>query len=247
MSTPIKEFGDVAQGLAKNPLGIIALFIVLIYGFACLVVGASSYLQAAERMPIIWFMVLFPAVVLGVFAWLVSTHHRKLYAPSDFKNEAHFLEAQRPELERLEFARPGTNGSTDKTPSSSTPEDWSETRNAVYVSSRGYFISYVLEPSKSDGQEYDIFIYLIRHKSGDYSDIEKAEFFFGHYWGNKIYVASRVGELIGVRTSAYGPFLALCRVTFKDGTSTMLNKYIDFEMGFAVKSYFEKHRQDVFR
>ena len=29
--------GKVATGLARNPLGIIALFIVLVYGFACLV------------------------------------------------------------------------------------------------------------------------------------------------------------------------------------------------------------------
>ena len=59
MNNPIKEFGTVAQGLAKNPLGIIALFIVLIYGFACLVVGASSHLETGERTPIIWFMVIF--------------------------------------------------------------------------------------------------------------------------------------------------------------------------------------------
>ncbi|MBI1905558.1 MAG: hypothetical protein HYS20_04845 [Rhodocyclales bacterium] len=77
MSNPIKDFGSVAQGLARNPLGIIALFIVLIYGFASLVVGASSYLQPSERAPIIWFMVLFPVVVLGVFGWLVSEHHKK--------------------------------------------------------------------------------------------------------------------------------------------------------------------------
>jgi hypothetical protein len=29
MSDQIKEFGDLAKGLARNPLGIIALFIVL--------------------------------------------------------------------------------------------------------------------------------------------------------------------------------------------------------------------------
>lgn len=34
MSHEVKEFGDTARGLAKNPLGIIALFIVLVYGFA---------------------------------------------------------------------------------------------------------------------------------------------------------------------------------------------------------------------
>lgn len=237
MSNPIREFGTVAHGLAKNPLGIIALFIVLIYGFACLVVGASSHVEATERMPIIWFMVLFPVIVLAVFSWLVSCHHKKLYAPSDFKNEEHFLEAIKPELHNLSYAPPASNSAPEPIQLSSTGDNWEKIRRSVYDNNKCYFIAHIIEPSKRDGQEYDIFIYLRKHKSEDYSDIDKAEFFFGHYWGNKIYVASKIGSLIGVKTSAYGPFLALCRLTFIDGSSVMLNKYIDFEMGFAVKKY----------
>jgi len=37
--------------------------------------------------------------------------------------------------------------------------------------------------------------------------------------------------LIGVRTSAYGPFLCTCRVTFIDGHVAFHSRYIDFEMG----------------
>ncbi len=91
----IKEFGEAAKGLAKNPLGIIALFIVLIYGFASFVVGLSGHLQPGERIPLIWFLVVFPCLVLGVFAWLVSCHHTKLYAPSDYKEDESFIEASR--------------------------------------------------------------------------------------------------------------------------------------------------------
>lgn len=88
----------VAPKFAKNPLGIIALFIVLIYGFASLLVGtAGGNLEAAQRWPIIWFLVIFPFVVLFVFAWLVSTHHTKLYAPSDFRDEKLFIGVQPPE------------------------------------------------------------------------------------------------------------------------------------------------------
>ena len=36
------NFLAVAPKLAKNPLGIIALFIVLVYGFAALVVGTDG-------------------------------------------------------------------------------------------------------------------------------------------------------------------------------------------------------------
>lgn len=235
MSNPVKDFGITAQGLAKNPLGIIALFIVLIYGFACLVVGVSGHLEATERTPLIWFMIVFPVIVLGVFGWLVSQHHTKLYAPSDYKDESHFLEAVTPELSQLSFASPGENSNGISKIATAT-DDWTTSRNSIYEISKGYFIAHVLEPSRKEGQEYDIFIYLIRHKSKDYSDLEKSEFFFGNYWGNKIYIGSKAGEYIGVRTSAYGPFLALCRLTFKDGSSATISKYIDFEMGFAVKN-----------
>lgn len=81
------------KGFAKNPLGIIALFISLIYGFACLVIStAGSNLQPYERIPIIWFMVIFPLIIMFSFLFLVTKHHRKLYGPSDFKDEKIFLE-----------------------------------------------------------------------------------------------------------------------------------------------------------
>lgn len=240
MASLIKEFGDTAKGLSKNPLGIIALFIVLIYGFASLVVGVSSQLQANERLPIVWFLVIFPCVVLGVFAWLVSNHHKKLYAPSDFKDESNFLESLNPNLSYLNVINPGEDTSKENNKPGLINNNvelvnhLSEARTQIYSGNRGYFLVHVIEPSSEKGQLYDIFIYLICHKTSDYSNIEKAEFFFGHYWGNRIYEGSTIGDMIGVKTSAYGPFLALCRVTFKDGTGITLSRYIDFEMGNVI-------------
>lgn len=89
----VSAFGRTAKGLARNPLGIIALFIVLIYGFASLVVGFSDKLVSAERILIIWFLVIFPCLVLAVFGWLVSRHHTKLYAPSDYREDESFIQA----------------------------------------------------------------------------------------------------------------------------------------------------------
>jgi hypothetical protein len=81
------------KGFAKNPLGIIALFISLVYGFACIVLStASSNLEPIERIPLIWFLVLFPIIIMFSFLFLVTKHHRKLYGPSDFKDEKIFLE-----------------------------------------------------------------------------------------------------------------------------------------------------------
>jgi hypothetical protein len=77
------RFGETTKGIARGPLGVMALFVVLFYGFASIVVVFSEELQSIERIPVIWFLVLFPVVVLTAFAWLVSRHHAKLYAPLD--------------------------------------------------------------------------------------------------------------------------------------------------------------------
>lgn len=82
-----------AKGLTKNPLGIIALFISLIYGFACLVLstGIGNMYGSAERLPLIWFIIIFPVLILVGFIYLVVTNHQKLYAPSDYKDEGNFM------------------------------------------------------------------------------------------------------------------------------------------------------------
>lgn len=94
-------FSKTAKGLARNPLGIIALFIVLIYGFAALTLGINSTLLPEERLPLVWFLVLFPTVVLFTFAWLVINHHEKLYAPSDYRDDTAFMKTLSPEQQRV--------------------------------------------------------------------------------------------------------------------------------------------------
>ena len=91
MSDPIQRFGDTARRLARNPLGIIALFIVLVYGIASLVTISTGAGAVNERQPLIYFLVFFPVLVLAVFAWLVSKHSDKLYGPSDFTNEENYM------------------------------------------------------------------------------------------------------------------------------------------------------------
>jgi len=90
---PLPDFGATASGLAKNPLGIIALFIVLVYGLACLVLITGQSLSPYERVPIVYFLILFPIIVLGVFAWLVKSG--EIFGPSDFQNEQNFMDLQR--------------------------------------------------------------------------------------------------------------------------------------------------------
>lgn len=101
----LKEFADSAISLTRNPLGVVGLFLVMVYGFACLVIGAGgAILESHERLPIVWFVVVFPVLVLGTFYRLVTTHHKKLYAPSDFKDERLFFQplSEEKRQERLE-------------------------------------------------------------------------------------------------------------------------------------------------
>lgn len=88
----IKDFTSSAKDLSRNPLGIIGLFLVLVYGFAGLVT-ASNTLDKDQKQILVYFLVLFPLVVLYVFYKLVTEHYNKLYSPSDYSNEDNFMKA----------------------------------------------------------------------------------------------------------------------------------------------------------
>lgn len=111
-----KEFADSAKGFTKSPLGIIALFIILVYGFASLVVGLGQNLNE-HIVPLVYFMVFFPVIVFLGFLWLVAKHHKKLYGPSDFKDEENFLKTQLSSATSLTAAiskQLGNEGSLDQ-------------------------------------------------------------------------------------------------------------------------------------
>ena len=92
----IKDFGKSATSLSKNPLSIISLFLVLLYVCAVIYIGFSgSQLESNERFILLWFLALATALVLVIFAWLVSKQSDKLYAPTDFKDDSSFLQLQR--------------------------------------------------------------------------------------------------------------------------------------------------------
>lgn len=99
MASPVKEFGGIAEKLSRNPLGVIALFIVLVYAIAALIVGKTG-LTEAERRPLIYFLVGFPPIVLLAFYRLVADHHTKLYAPRDYHDGDGFFRALTPEEQR---------------------------------------------------------------------------------------------------------------------------------------------------
>lgn len=78
------------NSFTKNPLGIIALSLIIVEAIASIVISFSS-LPDMQNMILIVFIVIFPFTVLVVFYILVTKHHSKLYSPSDFTNEDNFI------------------------------------------------------------------------------------------------------------------------------------------------------------
>ena len=119
------------------------------------------------------------------------------------------------------------------------PTEWQHKRSEEYARTNGYMLAHVYRPSTEPQQVFDIFIFVVRHQKGTstppkrtFTEIQKAEFFFGESWGNEVFTAPNTGGVIGVRTHAWGTFLATCRITFKDPNKPpiILHRYVDFSM-----------------
>jgi hypothetical protein len=86
------KIDDNAAKLAKNPLGIFALFIILTYGMASLLFGyVNNNISEAQKWVFVVFIVSFPVLVLVIFSILVIKYHSHLYNPAEFKDETTFL------------------------------------------------------------------------------------------------------------------------------------------------------------
>ncbi len=72
----------------KNPLTVIAIFsgITEISGAAVL-----PHIASENQTLYIWFLMLFPFALIGLFFITLNYNHRVLYAPSDFKDEDNFV------------------------------------------------------------------------------------------------------------------------------------------------------------
>lgn len=97
MKIPIGNFISNAHKYTRNPLGIIALFITFIYAIAALVLGVTPSLDYSLKVPLVWFLIIFPVMILMVFSDLVANHHHKLYSPMDYRTDDGFLETMSPQ------------------------------------------------------------------------------------------------------------------------------------------------------
>jgi hypothetical protein len=114
---------------------------------------------------------------------------------------------------------------------SSTDDSRALARKQKYEENHSLFIAHRLFPSEQPNQTYDIWIYLISHKT-DMNAVDRVEYFFGESWNNQVFTSSDRGKRFGVLASAHGSgFLCLASVFFKDGRQFDTWRYIDFEQG----------------
>jgi hypothetical protein len=86
----IKEKANVLEkiGPIKNPLTIIAIFagIAEISGTAIL-----PFIEGANQSMYVWFLMVFPIILVLLFFITLNFNHKVLYAPSDFRSDENFL------------------------------------------------------------------------------------------------------------------------------------------------------------
>lgn len=77
-------------GHIKNPLTVIAIFAAIaeISGTTVL-----PFIESENQGIYVWFLMLFPIFLVGIFFLTLNFNHKVLYAPSDYKNEDNFLKS----------------------------------------------------------------------------------------------------------------------------------------------------------
>ncbi|HDY8930025.1 hypothetical protein LRS35_25365 [Klebsiella variicola] len=87
-------------GLVKNPLTIIAIFAGLVEVSATTVL---PFIDKTLQQTFIWFLMVFPTLLITYFFGTLLLKPQALYAPSDYRNDEAFVkihEQQRVKMER---------------------------------------------------------------------------------------------------------------------------------------------------
>ncbi|CAI8795385.1 DUF697 domain-containing protein [Pseudomonas marginalis] len=75
-------------GHIKNPLTVISQFAAIAEISGTIVL---PFIAPENQAIYIWFLMLFPVFLVGIFFLTLNFNHKTLYAPSDYSNQDHFL------------------------------------------------------------------------------------------------------------------------------------------------------------
>lgn len=87
----------------KNPLGIIALFVFFIEAISTITLKFLLDAGSPFVQPILYFIIGFPSVIVVFFFITLWFRRESLYGPSDFREDASFVQLVAAKLERLEI------------------------------------------------------------------------------------------------------------------------------------------------
>ena len=223
---------ESAKSLTKNPLGIIALFIVLVYAVASIVISnAKPDFYAHPSHPAVLFLAIFPATVLFVFAFLVAKYHRHLYAPNDFKNQSHFFGALSvpPELSSGNggIATSDKSGQgTDSTIATSIESSYRKLVSFGFVLVHQAEVVQKRTSPKSGRYKVRVWVESIE-RIRPISDIASVTYHVWHDFSTRIITTSDQASNFDLWLSIYGEFPVLALVTTKDGETYELQRFID--------------------
>ena len=75
-------------GPIKNPLTIIAIFAAIAEISGTIVL---PFIAPTNQATYVWFLIIFPILLITLFFLTLNFNHKVLYAPSDYQNEDNFL------------------------------------------------------------------------------------------------------------------------------------------------------------
>jgi hypothetical protein len=92
---------SATAALVRNPLSVIAMFVLLVETIAGVtLVRVSGVIEVAH--PLTWFVVLFPTMIVILFFSTLWWRHERLYSPMEYRSDESFLTAMRDRLRRVE-------------------------------------------------------------------------------------------------------------------------------------------------
>lgn len=197
--------------------------------------------EFAEWIPLLQSM-LWAALITGVLVW--GRHHWNGILNALRKRVEHggtvklgvgsFSAALEREAQGVPRITPGDDGAVNT--AAQPANDLAELRVHVGRSQRGVHLVHIAAPSEHLGQECDLFVFLTGWRRSAYglpddlSDVSTAEFYLGpKFQPSGTTVTHRQGSPLGFFTSAWGPVICVCRVTFTDGEQVVVTRYLDFE------------------
>ncbi|MCS3459426.1 hypothetical protein [Aeromonas sp. BIGb0445] len=149
-------------GHIKNPLTVIAIFAAIaeISGTTVL-----PFIESENQGIYIWFLMLFPVFLVGIFFLTLNFNHKVLYAPSDYKNEDNFLKSfgkatteEKEEKLREEVEEAEDSSSTEENASESSGND-AESREASSPSAPSkHATSFVLNSERHASLMANVFL-----------------------------------------------------------------------------------------